>query len=476
MTVTPKLGFSSFYNIINNELITSTQSSYGVNPADCSALPKVPLCTQEDLENAVKAARVAFQKWSKTTFAERRTALHAYSDSLAEHQADFIQMLTNEQGKPLAQAAVEIAMAVRWLKGLSEIEVPETIIEEDEERQIVQRYVPLGVSAGIVPWNFPVLLAIGKIAAAVYTGNAILIKPSPFTPYCALKLGELAARFFPPGLIQVLHGNDELGPAITSHPGIDKISFTGSTDTGKRVLASSSATLKRVTLELGGNDAAIICDDVNVDEIIPKLVILSFLVSSQVCMMIKRLYIHEKIYDQFRDAFVRHIASLKVGDGSEPDTFFGPVQNSMQYAKLKDLFLSIKTEGLTAALGGTIPESKGFFINPTVIDNPPENSRIVQEEPFGPIIPMIKWSNEDDVITRANGTKSGLGASIWTRDLKRANRIAKQLEAGSVWVNTHFDVSPNVSIGGHKWSGIGSEWGVNGLTSYCNLQTLWLKK
>lgn len=193
-------------------------------------------------------------------------------------------------------------------------------------------------------------------------------------------------------------------------------------------------------------------------------------------MMIKRLYVHEKIYDRFRDAFVQHTASLKVGNGSEPDTFFGPVQNSMQYAKLKDLFSSIKTQGLTTALGGTIPESKGFFINPTVVDNPPEDSRIVQEEPFGPIIPLVKWSNEDDVIARANGTQSGLGASVWTRDLDRANRIAKQMEAGSVWVNSHFDVAPNVSIGGHKWSGIGSEWGVAGLISYCNTQTLWLKK
>ncbi|KAJ5464053.1 hypothetical protein N7475_007188 [Penicillium sp. IBT 31633x] len=346
MTVTPSLDFSSFYNIINNELVTSTQTTHGVNPADCSALPEVPLCTQEDLDNAVKAARIAFQKWSKTTFAERRSALHAYSDALAEHQADFMQLLTNEQGKPLTQAAVEIDMAVKWLKGLSDIDLPESVIEEDDGRQIVQRYVPLGVSAGIVPWNFPVLLAIGKIAAAVYTGNSILIKPSPFTPYCALKLGELAARFFPPGLIQILNGNDELGPAITSHPDIDKISFTGSTDTGKRVLASSSGTLKRVTLELGGNDAAIICDDVDIDEIIPTLVILSFLVSSQICMMIKRLYVHEKIYDQFRDAFVQHTASLKVGNGSEPDTFFGPVQNSMQYAKLKDLFSSIKSQVL----------------------------------------------------------------------------------------------------------------------------------
>lgn len=193
-------------------------------------------------------------------------------------------------------------------------------------------------------------------------------------------------------------------------------------------------------------------------------------------MMIKRLYVHEEIYDQFRDAFVKHTATLKVGDGTDAETFFGPVQNEMQYEKLKDLFSSIESQGLNPALGGTITESKGFFITPTIIDNPPEKSRVVQEEPFGPIIPLIKWSDEDDVLARANATDSGLGASVWSKDIDRANRMAAQLESGSVWVNSHFEVSPNVSIGGHKGSGIGSEWGVNGLVSYCNTQSLWLKK
>ncbi len=252
-------------------MTTSTQTRHSVNPANRQPNPEVPVASKEDLDRAVAAARSAFKFWSKTSFAERRAALHAFSDALAENQEGFTQVLTQEQGKPLTQAAVEIGMSVQWLKGLSNITLPETAVEEDENKKIVQRYVPMGAAAGIVPWNFPVLLAIGKIAPAVYTGNAIIIKPSPFTPYCALKLGELAARFFPPGLIQVLSGNDDLGPWITTHPGIDKISFTGSTETGKRVMASSANTLKRVTLELGGNDPAIICDDVDIEEIVPKV-------------------------------------------------------------------------------------------------------------------------------------------------------------------------------------------------------------
>jgi len=200
-------------------------------------------------------------------------------------------------------------------------------------------------------------------------------------------------------------------------------------------------------------------------------------------MMIKRLYIHESIYDKFLAAMVEHTKTLKVGPGLEPDVFFGPVQNSMQYEKVKTLFSDIGKEGWKPAVGGTLPDpnsnpstSKGYFITPTIIDNPPETLRIVTEEPFGPILPALKWSDEDDVIERANNTKMGLGASVWSADFERAVRMAKQLEAGSVWVNSHFDVAPGVPFGGHKWSGMGTEWGINGLKAYCNSQSLWLKK
>lgn len=203
--------------------------------------------------------------------------------------------------------------------------------------------------------------------------------------------------------------------------------------------------------------------------------ILSFLCSSQICMMVKRLYVHEKIYDEFREKLVAFVGSLKVGDGTEPDVFFGPVQNGMQYDKAKNLFESLSTEGLKTALGGTIQDSTGYFIHPTIVDNPPESARVVQEEPFAPILPMLKWSDEDDVIARANATETGLGASVWSSDIARARRIADQLESGSVWINSHFDVSPKVPFGGHKASGIGTEWGLNGLTAYCNSQTLWVK-
>ncbi|KAL8959369.1 MAG: hypothetical protein Q9183_005647 [Haloplaca sp. 2 TL-2023] len=269
---------------------------------------------------------------------------------------------------------------------------------------------------------------------------------------------------------------------LTTHEDIDKIAFTGSSATGKKVMAASAQTLKRVTLELGGNDPAIICDDVDIDAIIPKIAILSFLCTSQICMMIKRLYVHSNIYPRFLQAFVAHTKTLKVGSGLDPQNFIGPVQNSMQYGKVRDLYSRISQEKWQPAIGGTLPsmdpakEGGGYFFEPTIIDNPPETSRIVTEEPFGPILPVLKWDNEDDVIAAANNTKMGLGASVWSKDLERAERMAKQLEAGSVWVNSHFDVAPGVPFGGHKESGVGTEWGVNGLKAYCNSQCLWLKK
>ncbi|KAF7183646.1 hypothetical protein CNMCM7691_003925 [Aspergillus felis] len=467
------LDITTFHNVINNELITTSHTRHGINPANRQPNPEVPVSTKEDLDQAVDAARQAFRKWSKTSFDQRRAVLSAFADKIEANKEALAQLLTQEQGKPLSQSAVEVGMAVQWARVLPTIEIPETVIEDTEEQQIIQRYTPLGVCGAIVPWDFPVLLAVGKIVPAVYTGNTVIIKPSPFSPYCGLKLAELAAQCFAPGVVQALSGDDELGPMITEHPRIDKISFTGSIHTGKLVMKSCAKTLKRVTLELGGNDPAIICDDVNIDAIIPKIGILSFLCSSQICMMIKRLYVHEKIYDEFREKLVGFVQSLKVGDGTQPDVFIGPVQNSMQYEKAEDLFKS--TEGLKAALCGNINKSAGYFIHPAVIDNPPESARIVQEEPFAPILPMLKWSDEEDVITRANATETGLGSSVWSKDMTRARRIANQLESGSVWINSHFDVAPNVPFGGHKASGIGTEWGLNGLTAYCNSQSLWVK-
>ena len=252
-------------------MISTTQVPHGINPANKQQNPPVPVANEADLDRAVNGARAAFMKWSKTPLEERRKAVAAYGDAIEANKDAFARLLTREQGKPISQANVEVGLAATWAKEIPKLELPKNVLEHTAERKIIQRYTPMGVAGAIVPWNFPVLLAVGKIVPALYTGNAVILKPSPFTPYCALKLAELATRFFPPGLVQCLSGTDDLGPMLTLHPGIDKISFTGSTVTGQKVMINCAKTMKRVTLELGGNDPAIICDDVDIDAVVPKV-------------------------------------------------------------------------------------------------------------------------------------------------------------------------------------------------------------
>lgn len=393
-------------------------------------------------------------------------------------------------------------MAAQWIRGINKIDIQEEVLEDLEDRTVITRYTPLGVVGTIVPWNYPIAIAIEKISPALVTGNTIIVKPSPFTPYCSLKMVELAQQFFPPGVIQVLSGDDNLGPWITSHPGIDKITFTGSTATGKKVMESASKSLKRITLELGGNDPAIVCKDVDIAKVAPAIAQLAFLNSGQVCLAIKRIYIHESIYSEFRAAMIEATKQMQIGDGFKDGVFLGPIQNEIQYERVRGFFDDIEKQGQKIAVGGEFEQSQGYFVQPTIVDNPSQSSRIVLEEPFGmsplmilcliqsnalhvfklmtdfvgPILPIMPWSTEEEVIKRANDTQTGLGASVWSADLKQAAHLARQLEAGNVWVNAHLEVSPAFPFSGHKQSGIGSEGGIVGLKSFCNLQSLFLKK
>ena len=282
-------------NVINNQLVPTPTTRHSINPATGQPLYEVPVARTEDLDAAVDAARKAFKPWSLTPFSERAKLLLKYADKIEHHRDELEQLLTSEQGKPLSLSNTEMNFALTWLRAFATMEIKDEILQEDDEKTIYSTHPPIGVCAGIVPWNWPILLGLGKLGPAVVTGNTFIMKPSPYTPYCDLKLGELAMTVFPPGVVQVLSGDDQLGPWITAHPGIDKISFTGSIATGKLVAASCAKTLKRYVLELGGNDAAIVCEDVDIDKCLPKIATLSFLNSGQICMLTKRIYIHEDI-------------------------------------------------------------------------------------------------------------------------------------------------------------------------------------
>ncbi|KAF4918120.1 putative aldehyde dehydrogenase FUS7 [Colletotrichum viniferum] len=475
---TSKLDFAKFYNVIDGKLETTPKTRHGLNPSTLEPLAEVPLSTAEDVDRAVQAARAAQEAWAETPYEERKKAVAKLGDLMEENLNEFAVMLSKEQGKPIGFAQFEISEAIKHFRGVPTLPFPEEVVSDDPDRRVITRYVPLGVAVGIVPWNFPILLAVGKICPALITGNAFILKPSPFTPYCDLKIVELAQQVFPPGVFQALSGDDNLGPWLTSHPGVDKVSFTGSTATGKRVMESCAKTLKRVTLELGGNDAAIVLPDVDIKAIAPKIVTLALYNSGQVCIAIKRIYIHESIYDELLTEMANVVNSFPVGDGQQEGTMLGPVQNQMQFERVKDLLKDIEEQKHKLAAGSTAPASngKGYFITPTMVDNPPDNSRIVVEEPFGPVFPVLKWSDEKEVIQRANNTDMGLGASVWSKDLEKAQAIAKKLKAGNVWINTHLELQYDAPFGGHKQSGIGYEYGAGGLKAYCNAQSMFITK
>ncbi|KAK8017002.1 aldehyde dehydrogenase-like protein, partial [Apiospora rasikravindrae] len=470
-------------NIINNELVPSTTTRHSIDPSTGKPLWEVPVATKDDLDNAVKYAREAFTTWSTTTFQQRAELLLRYADAIEANREALEKLHTMEQGKPLSLSKTEFDLTLIWLRAFATMEIKDEVLEDTEERTIYATFPPLGVCGGIVPWNWPILLGLGKMGPALVTGNCFIMKPSPYTPYCDLKLGELAMSVFPPGVVQVVSGDDELGPWMTEHPGIDMIAFTGSIATGKRVAAACAQTLKRCVLELGGNDACIVCDDVDLTRCVPKIATLAFLNTGQICMLPKRIYVHETIYDAFRDAMVTFTReNIRTGGGFEEGVVVGPVQNRMQFESVKDMYAEVHRSGLKTALeGGVVVEegpgsSNGYLITPCIVDNPPDTSRIVLEEPFGPIVPLLKWRDEDAVVARANDSVTGLGASVWSRDVARAERMARRLSAGSVWVNSHFDVAPHVPFGGHKESGIGMEWGVMGLKSYTKPRSLWVWK
>ncbi|KAL4910574.1 hypothetical protein BDW74DRAFT_141403 [Aspergillus multicolor] len=471
---------STFQNTINGQLSSTKETRHGINPATGEANPDVPVSTQEDVDKAVAAGQEAFKTWSEKPFEERVKALRAYADAIEEHAAEFAKLLVREQGKPIQFATFEAKGSAGIIRTQADIaaDLKDEIIEDSDTKKIIVRHTPIGVAVGIIPWNFPHSLTVIKLAPALLTGNVIIIKPSPFTPYCALKLVELAQRFFPPGVVQALSGDERLGPWLTEHPGIGKISFTGSSATGKKVMESASRTLKRVTLELGGKDAAIVCKDVDVEKVAAEVVSKGLFNSGQVCLAVKRIYVHESIYEPFLKAAVSYAKTVPVGPGTEEGNFMGPLQNSMQYEKVKGFFADLSQDQLSLSHSDTQPfdDKGGFFIRPTIIDRPDERSRIATEEQFGPILPLLSWTDEDDVIARANNSNLGLGASVWSDDLTQASRIARKLQAGNVWVNTHFESDPRAPFGGHKESGIGTEGGIHGLRAWCNLQSLYLKK
>ncbi|WP_343673298.1 aldehyde dehydrogenase family protein [Paraburkholderia heleia] len=463
---------SDFAMSINGRRITSDDTELATNPATEEPIASFPLASRKQLDLAVEAAKVAFTSWRETDIATRRKALEGLADQIEKNYEAFLTLLTTEQGKPRAGAEWEIGGSIYWLREIAKQSLPEEVVRDDGENRVVTRYTPIGVIGGITPWNFPLLLAVWKIAPALMAGNTMVLKPSPFTPLCTLWFGELAQEVLPPGVLNVVSGGNDLGQWMTEHPDIGKIAFTGSTATGKRVMQSAASNLKRLTLELGGNDPAVVLPDVNPEAIAKDLFWASFQNSSQFCVATKRLYVHEVIYDRVVKALVEYARGVQVDNGLLVESQLGPLQNRMQYEKVCNLLQDSAVEGHHVLLGGAPSDRKGYFVPITLIDNPPDDSRCVVEEAFGPVLPILKYRDVDEVVRRANDTEYGLAASIWSADVEKARDVARRLEAGTVWINQIHVFGPDIAFGGHKQSGMGIENSLHGLSEYCNMQTI----
>lgn len=468
----------NYYLSVNGQLVSSEKTFDVFNPATGQVIYKAPDASAEQLEDAINAAAAAFKRWSITPWGQRAELIEVFADALEKRKEQLTTLLTFEQGKPLhSQARFEVDYSISWVREIAKRQLPARVVEDTPEHTVEVHNTPLGVVGAITPWNYPVLLALWKIAPCLLTGNTMVVKPSPYTPLTSLLIGEIAQNVFPKGVLNIVSGGNHLGQIMTEHPAIAKISFTGSSATGQKVMASGASNLKRLTLELGGNDAAIVLPDADWRPLVKTLFWAAFGNSGQWCVAVKRLYVHSSIHAEFTAALVDYAKSVKVGDGMNPDTELGPVQNRMQYEKLQDLLQDTRAKGYKISVGGTVDASaSGYFVPVTIVDNPPESSRIVQEEPFGPVLPVIAYDDVDEVIDRVNASPYGLGGSVWGKDRDAAVAVAKRMETGTVWVNEIHVHGVDMPFGGHKLSGLGVENGVEGLAGFTNTKTYMFKK
>jgi acyl-CoA reductase-like NAD-dependent aldehyde dehydrogenase len=464
-----------FRLLINGKLVPGASTMDVVNPATGKPFVQCPRADVNQLNEAVAAAKRAFPGWSRRSWDERRALLVQLADALAKHQDEFARLMTLEQGKPLMGARFEIGGAIAMIQAFTEMKIEPRVLREDATQKIVQLRAPLGVVAAITPWNFPMILLMIKLAPALISGNTVVAKPAPTTPLTTLRFGELAASILPPGVFNVITDQNDLGTALTQHPDVAKVAFTGSTATGKKVMASVAGTIKRITLELGGNDAAIILPGTDIKDVAPKIFMGAMLNSGQVCLAIKRIYAHESQYEELCGELAKLAASAVVGDGMDPATQLGPVQNKTQFEKVKEYIADGHARGKVIA-GGKALDRDGYFIEPTIVRDIPDDARLVREEQFGPVVPVLKYSTIDEALARANGTEYGLGGTVWGANLEQAYEVAAKMDTGTVWVNKHLDLPPDIPFAGAKQSGLGTEMGHEGLEEFTQPKVINLAK
>lgn len=427
---------------------------------------RAPEHTVADLDAAVAAARAAQPGWAALGHDARIAILNAIADKLEANSEELAQLLSREQGKPLngPNARFEVGACSAWLRATAATPLEPQVVVDDGETHAELVYRPVGVVGAIGPWNWPLMIGIWQIAPALRMGNTVVVKPSEFTPLSVLAMVELMNEELPEGVLTAISGDREVGARLASHPDVDKVMFTGSTATGRKIIESSAGNLARLTLELGGNDAGIVLPGSDPQAIAEGLFWGAFINTGQTCAALKRLYVHDSIYDEVVEALAGVAANMPMGNGLDENNVLGPLQNRKQFDIVARLVDDARTRGGRVVTGGApAPELGENFYPVTIVADLHDGDPLVDEEQFGPALPVIRYTEVDDAVASANGLEVGLGASVWGPDRDAAREVAARIQAGTVWINSHGGVHPMIPFGGVKGSGYGLEFGVEGL-------------
>lgn len=474
--------------LINGEMVMASNGKTFVviNPATGHPFTRVPDGTMEDMDRAVASAKKAFKTWSRMPFSERAKCLMAFADNVSKRFDEFTRSVTFEMGKPLSFAGGETRSVIGTCRRLAKPEFGELkdeLKKETKTTKHILQYAPKGVVGGITPWNFPLATVGGKFIPALITGNTVVLKPSPYTPYTSLLIGDAAKDAFPPGVLNVVSGSNDIGQHLVEHKDVAHITFTGSSATGKKIMSTASGTMKKITLELGGNDPAIVLPDAIPSKVTPKILDAAMFNTGQICVAAKRIFVHESQYEEYVNRFAEETKRLKMGSGFEKETTHAPINNKMQIDRVEMLVNEAKAQGARVVTGGKrfqpTDQPDGYYYEPTILADVKEGMRVVDEEQFGPVVPILKYSTVDEAIERANDTEYGLGGSVWTEDPDgKGAEVASQIQSGMVWINSHIGPGdPTMPVGGFKGSGVGREGGDDiGLKEFVEMRAVALNK
>lgn len=475
---------NTYLNTINGQLVGAEQCFESFNPATGEVVGTAPISSRAQVSEAIAAARAAQRGWAARPDSERKALMMQVAQVIKDNAPYLSEWITREQGKPLGGVGPDQVPGARfelwgcevWTQVSASLDLPMEIAFEDETRRDEIHRKPYGVVAAIAPWNWPLMIAIWQIIPSIRAGNTVVLKPSEYTTIGTLELIRLISAVLPRGVVNTVSGPGEVGSWLVGDPGIDKIMFTGSGPTGRKIAEAAARNMVPATMELGGNDAAIVLPDAVPQSIAMGLFWGAFLNMGQTCACAKRLYVHESIFDQTVEALKNIAQSVPMGNGMEAGTVMGPIQNKMQFDKVVALVESARQAGATIVCGGQPQGGPGYFYPLTLVTGLEDGARLVDEEQFGPVLPIIKYRNVDDAVASANRLDAGLGASVWSSDLEEARRVADRIEAGTVWINQHGMVHPMVPFGGIKGSGYGVEFGIDGLKSVTQPRVISIKK